>query len=132
MQTTGLIKYDPIGFDLVASCAHVITSGLCALTNPVCLRDRGEVGAWHPSESASDFYSFWSQFSAISLSFVLCCADPDLWTPRKKRLLSTAVPSQKLPKRSHNHEDPCRQRAAAAHASRATARSGEGISYAIT
>ncbi|KAL1443898.1 hypothetical protein MTO96_030138 [Rhipicephalus appendiculatus] len=45
------------------------------------------------------------------------------WTADKRRLRPTAVPSQKLPKRSHDHEDLSRVQAAASRAARASARS---------
>ncbi|XP_077548825.1 uncharacterized protein LOC144162238 [Haemaphysalis longicornis] len=62
---------------------------------------------------ASDF--FWSS------------TDPEVWTPVRKRLKKTAVPSQYIPVRSHEHPDQCRLQAATARAERAASRTTHGF-----
>ncbi|KAK8758811.1 hypothetical protein V5799_003557 [Amblyomma americanum] len=49
-------------------------------------------------------------------------SDPNIWTPVCKRLKKTAIPSQCLPNRTHDHQDLRRAQASAARAARASAR----------
>ncbi|XP_075739419.1 uncharacterized protein LOC119167819 isoform X1 [Rhipicephalus microplus] len=52
--------------------------------------------------------------------------DPKLWTPNRRRLKKTAVPSRSLPIRAHEKEDLARIQEAAARDARASARHEHG------
>ncbi|XP_037268882.2 uncharacterized protein LOC119160759 isoform X1 [Rhipicephalus microplus] len=57
---------------------------------------------------------------------------PKLWTPNRRRLKKTAVPSRSLPIRTHEKEDLARIQEAAARDARASARHKHGSASQVT
>lgn len=57
--------------------------------------------------------------------------DPSIWTPCRKRLKRTAVPSKCLPTRRHDFKDPAKEQASFERASRAATRSASALATNI-